>query len=66
MAYLNNAVVWMVSTRPIISKSSSLRTNGLVTVPSAPNTNRITRTFMLLLLLLFVVVLVVEINLRLS
>ena len=32
---LNNAVVWMVSTRPLISKSSSPGTNPLVTVPRA-------------------------------
>ena len=31
----NNAVVWMVSTRPLISESSSPNTNSLVTVSSA-------------------------------
>ena len=31
---LNNAVVWMVSTRPLISKSSTPCTNPLVTVPN--------------------------------
>ena len=35
LAVLNNAVVWMVSTRPLISKSSSLFNNPLVTVPKA-------------------------------
>ena len=35
---LNNAVVWMVSIHPLISKLSSLCTNPLVTVPSAPIT----------------------------
>ena len=35
---LNNAVVWMVSTRPLISKSSSPFNNPLVTEPSAPIT----------------------------
>ena len=39
---LNNDVVWMISTRPLISKSSS----PLVTVPSAPITIGITVTFM--------------------
>ena len=39
---LNNAVVWMVSTRPLTSKSSSPCTNPLMTVPSAPITNGIT------------------------
>ena len=33
LADLNNAVVWTVSTRPVISKSSSPCTNPLVTVP---------------------------------
>ena len=32
---LNNAVVWMVSTRPLIFKSSSPCTNPLVIVPRA-------------------------------
>ena len=35
---LNNAVVWMVSTRPPTSKSSSPFSNPLVTVPNAPIT----------------------------
>ena len=42
---LSNAVVWMVSTLPLISKSSSPLTNPLVTVPRAPNTIGITITF---------------------
>ena len=33
---LNNAVVWMVSTRPPTSESSSPFSNPLVTVPNAP------------------------------
>ena len=41
------AVVWMVSTRLLISKSSSLLTNPLVTLPSVPTTIGITVTFML-------------------
>ena len=36
LAVLNNAVVWMVSTRPPTSKSSSPFSNPLVTVPNAP------------------------------
>ena len=36
LANLNNAVVRMVSSRPLISKSSSSSTYPLVTVPSAP------------------------------
>ena len=38
LAVLNNVVVWMVSTRPPTSKSSSPLTNPLVTVPNAPIT----------------------------
>ena len=43
---LNNAVVWMASTRPLISKSSRPCTKLLVTVPSAPITIDITVIFM--------------------
>ena len=43
---LNNAVILMVSTRPLISKSSSPFINPLVTVPGAPITNGITIIFM--------------------
>ena len=38
LAVLNNAVVWMVSTRPPTSKSSSSLSNPFVTVPNAPIT----------------------------
>ena len=38
LAVLNNAVFWMVSTRPPTSKSSSPFSNLLVTVPNAPIT----------------------------
>ena len=38
LAVLSNAVVWMVSTRPPTSKSSSPFSNPLVTVPNAPIT----------------------------
>ena len=38
LAVLNNAVVWMVSTRPPTSKSSSPFSNPLVTIPNAPIT----------------------------
>ena len=43
---LNHAVVWTVSTRPVISKSSSRCTNPLVTVPRTPITIGIIVTFM--------------------
>ena len=38
LAVFNNAVFWMVSTRPPTSKSSSPFSNPLVTVPNAPIT----------------------------
>ena len=38
LAVLNNEVVWIVSTRPLTSKSSSPFSNPLVTVPNAPIT----------------------------
>ena len=46
LAVLNNVVVWMVSTRPPTSKSSSPFSNPLVTVPKAPITISIIVTFM--------------------
>ena len=46
LANLNYAVVWMVSTHPVISKSSCSCTNPLVTVPRAPITIDIIITFM--------------------
>ena len=42
---LNNAIMWMVSTRPFISKTSRPCTNPLVTIPSVPITIGITITF---------------------
>ena len=46
LAVLNNAIVWMVSSRPPTSKSSSLLNNPLVSVPKAPITIGIIVTFM--------------------
>ena len=46
LAVLNNAVVWMVSTRPPTSKSSTPFNNPLVTLPKAPVTIGIIVTFM--------------------
>ena len=46
LAVLNNAVVWMVSTGPPTSKSSSPFSNLLVTVPNAPITTGIIVTCM--------------------
>ena len=46
LAVFNNAVVWMVSTRPPTSKSSRPFNNPLVTVPKAPIPIGIIVTFM--------------------
>ena len=46
LAVLNNVLVWMVSTLPPTSKSSSPFSNPLVTVPKAPITIGIIATFM--------------------
>ena len=46
LAVLNNALVWMVSTRPSISKVFSPYSSLLVTVPSSSITSGITVTFM--------------------
>ena len=45
-ADLINAIVWMISTRPLISKSSSPFNEHLGTVPSLPITIGIVVTFM--------------------
>ena len=47
LAVLNNAVVWMISTCPPTSKSSSPFNNALITVPKAPITIGIIVTFMI-------------------
>ena len=47
LAVLNNAVVWMVSTHPPTSKSSSPFYNPLVTVPQTQFTIGINVTFMI-------------------
>ena len=46
LTVLNNAVVWIVSTRPPTSKSFSPFSNPLVTVPNAPITIGINVTCM--------------------
>ena len=46
LAVLGNAVVWMVSTRPPTSKSSTSFNNPLVTVPKTPITIGIIVSFM--------------------
>ena len=43
---LNNSVIWMVSTRPLISKYPSPNKNALSTVPSVSIVNSIKLTFM--------------------
>ena len=46
LADLNNAEVWMVSNRPVISKSSSPCTSPFVSVPRAPSTIGINVAYM--------------------
>ena len=46
LAVFNNAVVWMVSTRPPTSKSSRPFSNPSVTVPKSPITIGTIHTFM--------------------
>ena len=46
LAVFNNVVVWMVSTHPLISKSSSSFINPLMTVPRASITAGINTAFM--------------------
>ena len=46
LADLDNAVVWMVTTCPLVYTSSSAFIKPLLTVPSAPTTTGITVTFM--------------------
>ena len=46
LAVLNNVVVWMVSARPLISKSPRHFNNPLVTVPKVPITISIIVVFM--------------------
>ena len=46
LTVLSNAVVWIVSTRPLTSKSSRPINNPLVTVPNAPITIGTIVTFM--------------------
>ena len=46
LAVISNAVVWIVSTRPLTSKSSRHFNNSLVTVPNAPITIGTIVTFM--------------------
>ena len=54
LAILNNLLVWMVSSRPLISKSSSSFNNPLVTtVPKVPITIGIILTFVFHIFFLF-------------
>ena len=46
LADFNNAIIWMVSTRPLIPKSSSHSINHYVTVPRSPITIGITVNIM--------------------
>ena len=50
LADLNNTVVWMVSTRPLISKSSSHFIIPMVTVQRAPITIGLNVTFIIIII----------------
>ena len=54
LAVLNNVVVWMVSTRPPTSKSSSPFSNPFVTVPNAPITIGITIIVIIIIIILLI------------
>ena len=51
-----NAVVWMVSASPLISKSSNLFTISLGIVPSAPITTGITVTFLFHIIIIIIII----------
>ena len=51
LAVLNSVVVWMVSTSPPTSKSSSPFSNPLVTVPNAPITISIIVTCIIIIII---------------
>ena len=61
LAVLNNAVVWMVSTHPPISKSSSPFSNPLVTVPNAPITMGIIFTCMFHSFFIIIIIIIIVI-----
>ena len=49
LADLNNTIVWIVSTCPLISKYSSPSTNPMLTLPSVPLTIDITIIFIIII-----------------
>ena len=56
---LNDAVVWMISTHPQTSKSSSPFSNPFMTVPKAPITIGIIFTFMLYSFFQFPIIIII-------
>ena len=56
LAVLNNAVVSMVSTRPLTSLSSSPFNNPLATVPKVPITIGIIVTFMFHIVIIIIII----------
>ena len=56
LAVLSNAVVWIVSTRPPISKSSRPFNNPLVTVPNAPITIGTITTFIIIIIIIIIII----------
>ena len=53
LAVLNNVVVWMVSSRPPTSKSSTPFSNPLVTVSNAPIKIGIIVTIIIIIIVIF-------------
>ena len=59
LAVLNNLVVWMVSTRPPTSKSSSPFSNPLVTDPNAPITIGIIVTCIFHIIIIIIIMIII-------
>ena len=56
LAVLNNAVVWMVSTRPPTSKSSRPFNDAFVAVPKAPIIIGIIVTFIIIIIIIIIII----------
>ena len=63
-ADFSNAVVWMVSARPLISNSSSPLINHWGTIPSAPVITGITVTLMLSNFIIIIIIIIIIILLE--
>ena len=59
LAVLSNAVVWIVSTRPLISKSSRPFNNPLVIVPNAPITNWHAFIIIIIIIIINIIIIII-------